>query len=85
MAASRVRIPPSPLYARPEGRALAHDDTLARPGEVSEWSKERDWKSRTCCKVRRGFKSRPLRLEGRRRSRDRALGCGQVLPDREPG
>src|SRR6266516_4310907 len=30
-------------------------------GAVSEWPKERDWKSRTCCKVRRGFKSRPLR------------------------
>jgi hypothetical protein len=30
---------------------------------VSEWSKERDWKSRTCCKVRRGFKSRPLRSQ----------------------
>jgi hypothetical protein len=36
--------------------------TMGRPpGEVSEWSKERDWKSRTCRKVRRGFKSRPLR------------------------
>jgi hypothetical protein len=23
-------------------------DTLYRPGEVSEWPKERDWKSRTC-------------------------------------
>src|SRR3954463_14610472 len=34
-------------------------------GEVSERSKERDWKSRTCCKVRRGFKSRPLRLFAR--------------------
>jgi hypothetical protein len=31
-------------------------------GEVSEWPKERDWKSRTCRKVGRGFKSRPLRL-----------------------
>src|SRR5919204_2782945 len=30
-------------------------------GEVSERSKERDWKSRTGRKVRRGFKSRPLR------------------------
>src|SRR3954454_8635268 len=48
------------LRARPT-RVKAGDDTLARLGEVSEWSKERDWKSRTCCKVRRGFKSRPLR------------------------
>src|SRR3954453_7479086 len=30
-------------------------------GEVSEGPKERDWKSRTCGKVRGGFKSRPLR------------------------
>ena len=37
------------------------------PGEVSEWPKERDWKSRICRKVDRGFKSRPLRLPGRRR------------------
>src|SRR5437588_8869215 len=36
--------------------------TLLRSGEVSERSKERDWKSRTGRKVRRGFKSRPLRL-----------------------
>src|SRR5581483_7347813 len=36
-----------------------------RPGEVSEWPKERDWKSRTCRKVRRGFKSRPLRRRTR--------------------
>jgi hypothetical protein len=36
-------------------------DTLTLLGEVSEWPKERDWKSRTCRKVRRGFKSRPLR------------------------
>ena len=28
---------------------------------MSEWPKERDWKSRTCRKVRRGFKSLPLR------------------------
>jgi hypothetical protein len=35
---------------------------MARLGEVSEWPKERDWKSRTCRKVGRGFKSRPLRL-----------------------
>ena len=28
---------------------------------MSEWPKERDWKSRTCRKVGRGFKSRPLR------------------------
>src|SRR3954467_14229874 len=49
------------LRARPT-RVKAGDDTLARLGEVSEWSKERDWKSRTCCKVRRGFKSRPLRF-----------------------
>src|SRR4029453_11523509 len=34
-------------------------------GEVSERSKERDWKSRTCCKVRRGFKSRPLRIRAK--------------------
>src|SRR6266540_2307272 len=40
-------------------------------GEVSERSKERDWKSRTCCKVRRGFKSRPLRFFGR---------CGHAAP-----
>src|SRR5204862_4103076 len=36
-------------------------DTLWPAGEVSERSKERDWKSRTGRKVRRGFKSRPLR------------------------
>jgi hypothetical protein len=35
--------------------------SAARLGEVSERSKERDWKSRTCRKVRRGFKSLPLR------------------------
>src|SRR5512133_1937401 len=33
------------------------------PGEVSEWPKERDWKSRTCRKVGRGFESLPLRLQ----------------------
>src|SRR4051812_29130749 len=43
------------------------------PGEVSEWSKERDWKSRTCRKVRRGFKSRPLRLQRER------PGAGRVV------
>jgi hypothetical protein len=35
--------------------------TLVRLGEVSERSKERDWKSRMGRKVHRGFKSRPLR------------------------
>jgi hypothetical protein len=35
-----------------------------RRGEVSERPKERDWKSRTRRKAGRGFKSRPLRLEG---------------------
>src|SRR5439155_10238074 len=44
--------------ARPRG-------TLAAPGEVSERSKERDWKSRMGRKVRRGFKSRPLRCRAR--------------------
>src|SRR5437016_9838489 len=52
------------LRARPT-RVKAGDDTLPPLGEVSEWSKERDWKSRTCCKVRRGFKSRPLRFPSR--------------------
>src|SRR5215471_14276083 len=37
-------------------------DTLTLLGEVSERSKERDWKSRGCRKVPRGFKSLPLRL-----------------------
>src|SRR3954462_5990913 len=46
LGGSRVQIPPPPL---------------ASPGEVSEWSKERDWKSRMCRKVHRGFKSRPRR------------------------
>src|SRR5437868_14190917 len=32
------------------------------PGGVSERSKERDWKSRMCRKVHRGFKSLSLRL-----------------------
>jgi hypothetical protein len=36
-------------------------------GEVSERPKERDWKSRTCRKVGRGFKSRPLRLRPSRK------------------
>ena len=36
-------------------------DTLTHLGEVSERSKERDWKSRGCRKVPRGFKSLPLR------------------------
>ena len=43
------------------GRARRDAVTLCGPGEVSERPKERDWKSRTCRKVRRGFKSRPLR------------------------
>jgi hypothetical protein len=30
-------------------------------GEVSEWSKERDWKSRMFRKGHRGFESLPLR------------------------
>src|SRR5207302_3839374 len=33
LGGSRVQIPPPPSVS---------------PGEVSEWSKERDWKSRTC-------------------------------------
>ena len=35
--------------------------TLVPLGEVSERPKERDWKSRTCRKVGRGFESLPLR------------------------
>ena len=41
---------------------LTYRATLAAPGEVSEWPKERDWKSRTCRKVGRGFESLPLRF-----------------------
>src|SRR5213079_3368969 len=59
-----------------------------QPGEVSEWPKERDWKSRTCRKVGRGFESLPLRFPDRRaasplaRAADRlpASGpCGSAL------
>ena len=42
--------------------------TLAALGEVSERPKERDWKSRTCRKVGRGFESLPLRFPERRRA-----------------
>src|SRR5262249_55191282 len=31
------------------------------PERCPSWPKERDWKSRTCRKVGRGFESRPLR------------------------
>jgi hypothetical protein len=46
----------------PCGRLIPVGVLCSRSGEVSERSKERDWKSRTGRKVRRGFKSRPLRL-----------------------
>jgi hypothetical protein len=71
---SRGTAPPSPSTVLSEP-SLSRQKTVSEPGydvprstharcygEVSERSKERDWKSRTCCKVRRGFKSRPLRF-----------------------
>src|SRR6478752_628252 len=61
-------------------RALAA--TLSSPGEVSEWPKERDCKSRTCRKVGRGFESLPLRFP----ERPRAGGpCGAALSHRHTG
>src|SRR5436853_38 len=48
--AHHVASHPPTLRARAT-RVKAGDDTLPPLGEVSEWSKERDWKSRTCCKV----------------------------------
>src|SRR5205823_5743931 len=48
-------------------------------GEVSERSKERDWKSRMCRKVRRGFKSLSLRLTKARLAR--AFACGGTRYD----
>jgi hypothetical protein len=36
---------------------------------MSEWPKERDWKSRMCRKVHRGFKSLSLRFAEARRAR----------------
>ena len=49
--------------------------SASQHGEVSEWPKERDWKSRTCRKVRRGFKSISLRLSKARRVRAFASGA----------
>ena len=61
-AFDRSATPPRALSAGYSVAAMETPPaTLLQLGEVSEWSKERDWKSRTCCKVRRGFKSRPLR------------------------
>src|SRR5439155_2261823 len=57
----------SPLVKSAPERAtmsLARGICPSTQGEVSERSKERDWKSRTGRKVRRGFKSRPLRRHG---------------------
>ena len=59
----------SPLVERPRACAStppylrSQAGTFRSPGEVSERSKERDWKSRMGGNVHRGFKSRPLRLE----------------------
>src|SRR5206468_10830674 len=50
------------VRASPVRPSRPRPGTLTRSGEVSERAKERDWKSRTGRKVRRGFKSRPLRF-----------------------
>ena len=47
--------------ASAQGQLREVDRYAGRLGEVSERPKERDWKSRTWWKLRRGFKSRPLR------------------------
>ena len=89
-----VRVAENALGKVGEGHQAAQDRlgrcngeaagaTLAPPGEVSERSKERDWKSRMGRKVHRGFKSRPLRVR-RRRLRCR-LEAVPALPARPPG
>ena len=67
----RVQIPPPPPHL---------PRYAGRPGEVSEWPKERDWKSRTCRKVGRGFESLPLRFPERRRLRRRLARLSALLP-----
>src|SRR5690242_19263312 len=82
----RDRKPSCDRGPRPPGRSdrrryrARRNGTLSALGEVSEWPKERDWKSRTCCKVGRGFNSRPLRFSGRiaLQQRDSAR-CAKVI------
>jgi hypothetical protein len=59
--------------------------TMHALGGVSERSKERDWKSRTCRKVRRGFKSLSLRLVESPpvRGLSRSGHCGTMRPPGE--
>jgi hypothetical protein len=62
-----------------EGGESRGYDARRRPGGVSERSKERDWKSRMCRKVHRGFKSLSLRLRSPPEAR-RAAGLRRAVP-----
>src|SRR5918911_3069835 len=63
----RMRRSRKPFRAVPSDEGSNPSPSAEPParGEVSEWSKERDWKSRTGLTLRRGFKSRPHRSKAR--------------------
>ena len=84
---SRVRISPSPPFYRSAGNSdYTKRSGSVYNGEVSEWPKERDRKSRSCRKVARGFESHPLRfysIEGFEGRAPAALGIPR-LPRWQP-
>ena len=52
-----------PGLARRARRPARRRYRQAAPGQVTEWLKVRDWKSRGRCKLPRGFESHPVRCE----------------------